>query len=107
MDHTQKRMKLIHGLANDTRLEVLEGLKSGEKTVSDLLTQIGCTQSNLSQHLTCLKNCGLIVGRQSGKYMYYTLADTTLLSLLEQIDETILALEWAQDETLACYTHEQ
>ena len=105
MNQLQKRMKLIHGLSNVTRLNVLEILKSGEKTVSELVIEIGCNQSNLSQHLTCLKECGFIIGRQSGKYVYYALANSNLLKLLELVDDTILAMDWAIEDTEVCDTH--
>ena len=82
MNQNQKRLKLIHGLSNETRLQVLEILKEGENTVSELMEKIGCNQSNLSQHLSCLKECGFIVSRQSGKYVYYSLANTDLLDYL-------------------------
>ncbi|MCH4176543.1 MAG: metalloregulator ArsR/SmtB family transcription factor [Streptococcaceae bacterium] len=105
MNQIQKRMKLIHGLSNETRLEVLELLKSGEQTVSELLDKVDCTQSNLSQHLACLKECGFITGRQSGKYVYYTLANQKLLKLLDLIDNTIPEMHWDIKDELECQKH--
>lgn len=102
MNQMEKRMKLIHGLSSATRLSVLELLKTGEKTVSQLLEKMDCSQSNLSQHLACLKECGFIQNRQSGKYVYYRLAHDDLLQLLEMIDKTVLAMGWSEDDQLEC-----
>ncbi|AWN65824.1 transcriptional regulator [Lactococcus lactis subsp. lactis] len=105
MNQNQKRLKLIHGLSNETRLQVLEILKEGENTVSELMEKIGCNQSNLSQHLSCLKECGFIVSHQSGKYVYYSLANTDLFRLLNIIDETIYDMHWSKNEEIECATH--
>ncbi|GAB2025120.1 metalloregulator ArsR/SmtB family transcription factor [Lactovum odontotermitis] len=107
MNQAQKRLKLIHGLSNEIRLDVLEALKTGEKSVTDLLSILEgcCTQSNLSQHLACLKECGLITSCQSGKFVYYSLSNEPLLHLLDVIDETILSMEWSQAEDVECVSH--
>ena len=105
LKQNQKRLKLIHGLSNDTRLQVLEILKDGENTVSELMKKIGCNQSNLSQHLSCLKECGFITSYQSGKYVYYSLANADLFKLISTIDETIFNMHWSKDEEIEYVTH--
>lgn len=105
MNQTQKRMKLIHGLANETRLAVLEQLTTGEKTVSELLNNIGCSQSNLSQHLACLRACGFVKNRQEGKFVYYELAHQELVHLLSVIDEVTLSMAWTENDSMICATH--
>ena len=47
----------------------------GERCVSDLVAATGLSQSNVSGHLACLKDCGLVVSRQEGRFVYYQLAD--------------------------------
>ena len=67
------KAELIHGFSNKTRLEILETIKESEKTVSEIIDAVAGNQSSISQHLACLRGCGLIVRRQEGKYVYYEL----------------------------------
>lgn len=84
------KAKFFRGLADASRLALLEALRSGEKTVSDLVTETGLSQSNASGHLACLKECGLVTGRQAGRFVYYMLADERLKDVLRDA-EGILA----------------
>lgn len=58
----------------------------GEKTVSEIVKIIQGNQSNISQHLNCLKGCGIIQSRQEGKYVYYSLRNTQIEQLLTMFD---------------------
>ncbi len=57
------KAKLYRGLAEPSRLAILESLRGGEKTDSDLVVATGLSKPNASAHLACLKGCGLVVGR--------------------------------------------
>ena len=81
--------KLFRGFADPSRLAILESLRAGERCVSDLVRATTLTQSNVSGHLTCLKDCGLVVSRQEGRYVYYRLADAEVAVMLGSA-ETIL-----------------
>lgn len=85
MNLTEKRQKVIHALSNTTRLNVLEALREKEMTVTELLNKTKSGQSNLSQHLSCLRDCGLITSRKEGKYIYYSLTTPELNHLLESL----------------------
>lgn len=67
------KTKFIRGFSDKTRLQILECIKNEEKTVSQIVEELQGNQSNISQHLACLKGCGIIVGRQEGKFVYYSL----------------------------------
>jgi ArsR family transcriptional regulator len=58
------KAKFIRGFSDKTRLQILESIREREKTVSQIVDEIQGNQSNISQHLACLKGCGIIVGRQ-------------------------------------------
>ncbi|WP_337019479.1 metalloregulator ArsR/SmtB family transcription factor, partial [Oceanobacillus massiliensis] len=89
------KVKLLHGFSNKTRVQILECIKSNEKTVSQIVDNIQGNQSNISQHLACLKGCGLIKGRQDGKYIYYSLRNQQVRDLLTMFDKV---LEDVQDD---------
>lgn len=76
------KAKLFRGLADPSRLAILEALRSGEKTVSDLVAETSLSQPNASGHLACLKDCGLVTSRQEGRYVYYSLADPRIEDVL-------------------------
>ncbi|MCL6547850.1 MAG: metalloregulator ArsR/SmtB family transcription factor [Alicyclobacillus sp.] len=85
------RAKLFRGLADASRLALLLALRDGEKTVGTLVEETGLTQSNVSGHLACLRDCGLVSSRQEWRHVYYRLSDDRVASLLDAADD-ILAI---------------
>ena len=73
MADTQLRTVLFHGLADHSRLSVLRELELGEQRVSDLVAATGLTQSNVSRHLACLWECGLVERERRGREIHYRL----------------------------------
>ncbi|MCK2016344.1 ArsR/SmtB family transcription factor [Peribacillus frigoritolerans] len=96
------KVKLIHGFSNKTRIQILESIKSQEKTVSQIVDEINGNQSNISQHLACLKGCGIIVGRNEGKYCFYSLRNQHIRDLLSMFD---VVLEDVQNDVACCESH--
>ena len=74
--------KFFRGLADPTRLRILELLLGGEKTVSELVALLGQPQSRVSNHLACLRWCGYVDGRRAGKFVRYRVADPRVRDLL-------------------------
>jgi DNA-binding transcriptional ArsR family regulator len=73
MVDTQLRAVLFHGLADHSRLAILRELEHGERRVSDLVASSGLTQSNVSKHLACLWECGLVERERRGREIRYRL----------------------------------
>lgn len=96
------KMKFLHGFSHKTRIQILECIKENEKTVSQIVDDINGNQSNISQHLACLKGCGLIVGRQDGKYVYYRVRNQLVRDLLTTFD---VVLEDVQNDVTSCKNH--
>ena len=96
------KMKFMHGFSHKTRIQILETIKQKEKTVSQIVGDINGNQSNISQHLACLKGCGLIIGRQDGKYVYYRLRNQQVRDLLTMFD---VVLEDIQNDIACCVNH--
>ena len=69
-------------LSSATRLELLELLAQGERSVDELATLTATSVANTSQHLQKLRQAGLIVGRKQGQYVYYRLAGDVVVGLL-------------------------
>lgn len=63
------------------RLEILELLAQGERSVEALATRIGLPIANVSQHVRLMRRSGLLASRRDGKRIYYQLADRSVLDL--------------------------
>ena len=81
--------KLFRGFADPSRLSILEALLDQERTVSDLVETTGFTQPNVSNHLSCLRDCGLVTVRQQGRFSFYSLSDDRVAKLLLLADELL------------------
>lgn len=69
-------------LSSGVRLELLELVAQGERSVDQLATLTGATVANVSQHLQKLKQAGLIVARKQGQFVFYRIAGDEVVGLL-------------------------
>lgn len=68
-------------LGNPARLEILELLAQGERTVESLTTELRLSTANTSQHLQLLRGAGLVDSRREGLFIHYRLADDSIVPL--------------------------
>jgi len=73
---------MAKSLAHASRLELLEQLAQGERSVEVLASRTGLSVANASQHLQQMRRAGIVVSRRDGKFVLYTLADEAVLGLL-------------------------
>jgi ArsR family transcriptional regulator len=69
-------------LGHAHRLELLEQLAQGERSVEVLADRTGLSIANASQHLQQMRRAGIVTNRRDGKYVYYRLGDEAVLDLL-------------------------
>ena len=69
------RAQLFHGFSDRSRLSIVETLRESERRVSDVVTATGLTQPNVSMHLACLWECGLVAREKRGREVYYRLIE--------------------------------
>ncbi len=81
--------KLFRGFSDPSRLSILEALYNGALTVGEIVNATGLTQSNVSNHLACLRDCGLVVAEQKGRFVSYKLSDQRVGQLLTLADELL------------------
>jgi rhodanese-related sulfurtransferase/DNA-binding transcriptional ArsR family regulator len=72
-------------LAHAHRLELLEQLAQGERSVEVLASRTGLSVANASQHLQHMRRAGLVANRRDGKFVYYRLADDAVVDLLAAV----------------------
>ncbi len=84
--------RLFRGFADQTRVAILLALIGGERRVTDLVEQVGGSQSNVSGHLACLRDCGLVVDRPGERrQVFYRLAGPEVLGLLKAGERLLAA----------------
>ena len=81
--------KLFRGFSDPSRLSILNAVYNGALTVSEIVETTGLTQSNVSNHLGCLRDCGLVTPEQKGRFVYYELSDERVGHLLMLADELL------------------
>ena len=81
--------KLFRGFSDPSRLFILEALRDGPLTVTEIVAATALTQSNVSNHLGCLRECGLVTAQQQGRFVYYELSDQRVGQLLRLADELL------------------
>lgn len=74
--------EVAKALGSGHRLELLELLAQGDRSVEELADLAGLTVANASQHLLHLRRAGLVTSRKEGKRVYYVVADDAVLSLV-------------------------
>lgn len=70
-------------LSEPARLEILQCLRAGERTVSELVEETGMGQANVSKHLGVLSRHAFVARRKEGLYAYYALADHSVFRLCD------------------------
>ena len=83
------KAKLFRGFSDSSRLALLEALRAGPLCVTELVEATGLSQPNVSNHLNCLYDCGLVTRQQQGRCMYYRLSDERVAALLS-VSESLL-----------------
>ena len=82
--------KLFRGFGDPTRLAILVHLADGELRVTDLQGRVGGSQGNVSGHLACLKDCGLVADRPEGRAVWYRIAEPEVIAVIHAA-ESLLA----------------
>lgn len=83
------KAKLFRGLSDVSRLSILQALSKGSVTVSEIVQHTGLSQPNVSNHLSCLRNCGLVQSKQKGRNIYYSYANQRIGDLLQLVDNIV------------------
>ncbi len=79
------KSNFLKALSHPVRLEIVDYLKDGEKFVGDIVSTVGIGQSNISRHLSALKQANILVSRQEGANVYYAIADDRIFQVLRLV----------------------
>ena len=90
--------RLGRAMADPTRSRILLTLLDGPNYPAVLSRELGLTRSNVSNHLTCLRGCGIVVAEPEGRQTRYEVADSHLARALTALVDVTLAV----DESVPC-----
>ncbi|ALJ20628.1 Cd(II)/Pb(II)-sensing metalloregulatory transcriptional regulator CmtR [Microbacterium sp. No. 7] len=90
--------RLGRAMADPTRSRILMTLLEGPSYPAVLSQSLELTRSNVSNHLTCLRDCGIVVAEPEGRQTRYEIADPHLAAALNALVDVTLAV----DENAPC-----
>ncbi|WP_091035500.1 ArsR/SmtB family transcription factor [Microbacterium oxydans] len=91
--HTAAVARLGHALSDATRAGVLLALREGAAYPADLAEALGVSRQAMSNHLACLRGCGLVESVPDGRRSSYRLADRHLAPALDMLMRVTLLVE--------------
>lgn len=85
--------RLGRALADPNRCKILLMLLDGPAYPAAIADELGLTRPNVSNHLSCLRGCGLVVAQPEGRQLRYELADRHLAHALADLLDVTLVTE--------------
>lgn len=80
---------LFRGLADPARLSCLLSVRDRPRTVGDIVSATNLTQPNVSKHLACLRDCGLVRAERAGRFVSYSLSDAAVVGILDAAEDVL------------------
>jgi ArsR family transcriptional regulator, cadmium/lead-responsive transcriptional repressor len=93
LTHGQVLARFGHALSDPTRARILLALRDAPAYPADLADLLGVSRQSLSNHLSCLRGCGLVVAVPEGRRTRYELTDPRLAHALGDLLGVVLAVE--------------
>jgi ArsR family transcriptional regulator len=81
---------ICHTLANPKRLEIIDQLRAGELSVTKLAAGLEISQSNLSQHLSVMRQRGIVTTRREGLNVFYRLSNAKITQACDLMRQVLL-----------------
>jgi ArsR family transcriptional regulator len=88
----QQAAQAIKAIANPLRLKILCVLGNQELSVQDIVEQVGTSQSNISQHLSIMRDKGVLTTRKEANWVYYRIGDLRTLKLIGMIRDVFCSI---------------
>ena len=89
-NNIEKMTEIFKALSGTTRLKIVIGLiEKNECNVNKMAEGLGVAQSNVSQHLSVLKNAGIIEGYRKGNQICYKVVNEFVIKIVKNMEELI------------------
>ena len=93
LSHAESLSRLGYALSDPTRVQILLALREAPAVPSDLADVLGVTRQVMSNHLACLRGCGLVEAARDGRHAWYRLADPHLAPALDELLRVVLVVD--------------
>ena len=84
-DNLERMAETLKAIANPTRLQIVNILMAGERSVGDLVKTLGTKQSLTSQQLSILKSHRVLKSRRSGNVVFYSICNDGIKNIVASI----------------------
>jgi DNA-binding transcriptional ArsR family regulator len=85
--------RLGRALADESRRRILVELLDGAVYPAELARRLGLGKANTSNHLACLRGCGLVVAEPEGRHVRYEIADARLADGLRMLADVVVSID--------------
>ncbi len=92
--------ELHKALAHPRRLEIIQLLRDQELPVTDIFTMLDLPQANISQHLTVLRDAGVVTTRKEGKQVFYSITSKKIVKMYDFVRQLVLDTSESSQEAL-------
>lgn len=86
------KARIVRILAHPKRLEIVDVLRGGERTVKEIAEATRLAQTSASHHLAALRQGGIVEVRREGSFVHYRLADAAIGDACLRMDDAVLAV---------------
>ncbi len=74
---------LFKTLSNPVRIQILDTLRTGERSVNDIAEWLEIEPSSISQQLAVLRSRNLVISRKQGTFVFYSIRDSAIFKILD------------------------
>jgi ArsR family transcriptional regulator len=85
----EMQAEICKTLTNPKRIEILNTLKTEEKTVTELVVALGASKANVSQHLAVMRHKGILTSRREGVNIYYRVSNPKVIDACTLMKEVL------------------
>jgi DNA-binding transcriptional ArsR family regulator len=87
----ERAADILKTVAHPVRLQIIDCLETGERTVTELCRWIGAQQPYMSQQLNLMKAKGILASRRNGNQVYYSIANPNVVKVIHCVREQATA----------------
>lgn len=87
MEKFEENARLFKALAHPTRLQIIALIRECHPCVKNMEGMLGISQPNLSQHLSLLRNVGVVEAKREGNQVWYRIKNEQVLKLLDVLSQ--------------------
>ena len=97
----EMQAEICKTLTNPKRIEILNALKTDERTVTDLVNILGASKANVSQHLAVMRHKGILTTRREGVNIFYRVANPKVIDACSLMKEVLFEQHAAKKKAVA------